>query len=119
MPGERLSTFRDSAINFFENYSSNYFCLHILEVKILSYIILGQYSPYILRIKLLLMCVGVIEIKYKPIQYTKDTKDVPSGKRGWHRPVAPEYAWRHFMQQPAAIRERHMYVAPLYAVPLL
>ena len=27
-----------------------------------------------------------------PIQHTEDTKDVPSGKRGRHRPVALEYA---------------------------
>ena len=45
------------------------------------------------------------------IQQTEDTNDVPSGKRGWHRPMALEYArhwnmqqpgsgtsWRHFMQ---------------------
>ena len=32
--------------------------------------------------------------KRDPIQHTEDTKDVPSGKMGWHRPVALEYA-RH------------------------
>ena len=38
----------------------------------------------------------------------KTKKDVPSGKRWRHRPVALEYA---------AARERHI-LAPLYAVPL-
>ena len=27
-----------------------------------------------------------------PIQHTEGTKDVPSGKGGWHRPVTLEYA---------------------------
>ena len=44
----------------------------------------------------------------RSIQHTEDTKDVPSGERGWHRPVALEYA---------AARERHI-LAPLYAVLL-
>ena len=36
------------------------------------------------------------------IQHTEDTKDVPSGKRGWHRPVALEYARHWNMQQPGS-----------------
>ena len=36
------------------------------------------------------------------IQHTEDTKDVPSGNRGWHRPVALEYARPWNMQQPGS-----------------
>ena len=41
------------------------------------------------------------------IQHTEDTKDVPSGQRGWHRPMALEYA---------AAREWHI-LAQLFAPP--
>ena len=40
------------------------------------------------------------EVGMKAIQHTEDTKDVPSGKRGWHRPMALEYA-RHWNMQQA------------------
>ena len=49
----------------------------------------------------------------RTIQHTEDTKDVPSGKREWHRPMALEYA----RQEYAAAREWHI-LAPLYEVPL-
>ena len=50
----------------------------------------------------------VIQALLYTFQHTEDTKNVPSGKRGWHRPMALEYA---------AARERHI-LALLYAVPL-
>ena len=44
-----------------------------------------------------------------------NTTELPPWKKGRHRPMAPQYVRRHFMQQQG----RHRSVAPLYAVPLL
>ena len=45
-----------------------------------------------------------------PIQHTEDTKDVPSGKGGWHRPVALEYArhWNMRCRSPPNLISRAM-----------
>ena len=49
-------------------------------------------------------------VKVIPIQHTEDTKDVPSGKREWHRPVALEYARHWNMRQPGSGTSWHQFM---------
>ena len=45
-----------------------------------------------------------------PIQHTEDTKDVPSGKRRWHRPMGLEYARHWNMRQPGSGTSWHLFM---------
>ena len=48
------------------------------------------------------------EVELRSIQTSEGTKDVPSGKGGWHRPVALEYVllWNMLCRYPPNLTSR-------------
>ena len=51
-----------------------------------------------------------LPVRAQAIQHTEGTKDVPSGKGGWHRPVTLEYArpWNMRCRSPPNLISRAM-----------